>query len=152
MNESILEKAKASAAALKEKVSDLKDNLFDDEKKEIIEQYKGAGQEKIRESFSTISDYSSLFRDAGYEIGTIIASVSLPPDISVSFKCLEAVPHEEREGFYTKAEGSKVVTLILKSLFKASDFSGSLKVGDLKLSTIDIKLGLIPGINISFRK
>jgi len=40
MNESILEKAKASAATLKEKVSDLKENLFYDEKREIIEQYK----------------------------------------------------------------------------------------------------------------
>lgn len=36
MNENILDKAKASAAVIKHKVSDLKENFWDDEKKKSL--------------------------------------------------------------------------------------------------------------------
>jgi hypothetical protein len=42
-----------------------------------------------------------------------------------------------------------MASLILKSLFKASDFSATVRVGKFKLKTIKITLGLIPGIGIS---
>ena len=150
MVDNILDSAKASLESAKDKIKSVTENLFYDEEKEIIEQFKSSGQDKIKESISTFSEYSSLFKEAGYELGSINANVSLPPEISITFKYLDSAPVEKRDGLIQKAKDNKVAVIILKSLFKASDFSESIKLGNYKLKTISVKLGLIPGISISF--
>mgnify|MGYP003423793882 FL=1 len=150
MADNIIDSARASLESAKEKVKSVTANLFDDEEKEIIEQFKSSGQDKIKESFFTFSEYASLFKEAGYEIGSINANVSLPPEISVTFRYLDSAPIDKRDGLIQKAKENKVAVIILKSLFKASDFSESIKLGNYKLKTINVKLGLLPGISISF--
>lgn len=150
MAEKILDKAKASLESTKEKIKELQETYFDDEKKEIIEQFKESGQEKIRETLKTFGDYASLFKQGGYELSSINASVSIPPDLSISFKCLDTIPSDERSALLEKAGANKLASLILKSLFKASDFAESMKMGNYKLNSINIKLGLIPAISVSF--
>jgi len=149
MGDGILDKAKLSVESAKEKIKNITGNLFDDEEKEIIEQFKSSGQDKIKETFTTFSEYASLFKEAGYEIGSINANVSLPPEISITFKYLDSAPVEKRDGLMERAKDNKVAVIILKSLFKASDYSEAMKIGSFKLKTINIKLGLIPGISIS---
>ena len=149
MVDNILDSAKASLDSAKEKIKSVTENLFDDEEKEIIEQFKSSGQDKIKETFSTFSEYATLFKEAGYEIGSINANVSLPPEISITFKYLDSAPVEKRDGLIERAKDNKVAVIILKSLFKASDYSEAMKIGNFKLKTINIKLGLIPGISVS---
>jgi len=150
MVDNILDSAKASLESAKKKIKSVTENLFDDEKKEIIEQFKDSGQEKIKETFTTFNEYASLFKEAGYEPSTINASVSIPPEISITFKYLDSAPVDKRDGLIQKANDNKVAVIILNSLFKASDFSESIKLGNYKLKSINVKLGLIPGISISF--
>jgi uncharacterized protein (UPF0210 family) len=150
MVDNILDSAKASLESAKEKIRSVTENLFDDEEKEIIEQFKSSGQEKIKETLTTFNQYSSLFKESGYEISSINASVSIPPDISINFKCLDSVAVEKREELLEKAKENKIAVIILISLFKASDFSETIKMGNFKLKTINIKLGLIPSISVSF--
>lgn len=150
MGNGILDKAKASLESAKEKLNTAKENLFDDEKKEIIEHFKDSGEEKIKETFSIFNRYASLFKEAGYDLNSINASVSIPPDISISFKYLDSAPLEKREELLGIVRENKIAVIILKSLFKASDFAESIKMGNFKLRTINVKLGLIPGITVSF--
>jgi uncharacterized protein (UPF0210 family) len=150
MADNILDSAKASLESAKEKIRSVTENLFDDEEKEIIGQFKSSGQEKIKETLTTFNQYSSLFKESGYEISSINASVSIPPDISINFKCLDSVAVEKREELLEKAKENKIAVIILISLFKASDFSETIKMGNFKLKTINIKLGLIPSISVSF--
>ncbi len=150
MDESFLSKAIASTAAVKDKVSDLKENLWDDEKREIVEEFKDGTAEKLKSILETLNSYTNLFREAGYELNSINASVALPPDMSISFKCLEAIPFSERVNIFNRVQGNKIPTLLLKSLFRASDFSAAITIGEFKLRTINIKMGLIPGISVSY--
>lgn len=48
-----------------------------------------------------------------------------------------------------KASESKIASILLNSLFKASNFTESIKIGDMKLKSINITLGLILGISVS---
>jgi len=150
MNESIISKAKKTLEFSKVKLGDLRESFFDDAKKEIIDQFKDSGQDKIKETLTTFNQYSSLFKESGYEISSISASVSIPPEISISFKCLDTIAMEKREELLEKAKENKIAVIILVSLFKSSDFSESIKMGNYKLKTINIKLGLIPSISVSF--
>lgn len=150
MVDNILDSAKASLESAKEKIKELQATYFDDEKKEIIEQFTGGGQEKIIETLKTFTDFAALFKKSGYELSSINASISIPPDINISFKCLDTISSDERSALLENTGGNKLASIILKSLFKASDFAESMKLGNYKLKSINIKLGLIPGISISF--
>jgi hypothetical protein len=55
----------------------------------------------------------------------------------------------KRKEIEIKVAENKLASILLSSLFKASDFAEKIKVGELKLKTINIKLGLIPSINVS---
>jgi hypothetical protein len=146
----ILEKAKETLSTAKDSLTDFKDILLDEDKKEIAAQFKDSSQTKVKDFLSTLNEYGGLFKDAGYEISGINASISIPPDISISFNCLTEIPADEREKILAKAEKNNLALIIVKSLFKASDFSDAVKIGEFRLRHITLKLGIIPGITISF--
>lgn len=149
MSENILHKAKAAAQSLKTKVANLSEVFGDSDKDEIINQFKEKGENKVEEVFSIIDQFKSLFYEAGYEVGGINVSLGLPPDISISFKFLGSVDDVKRNEIKLKVAENKLAAILLSSLFKASDFTEKIKVGELKLKTINIKLGLIPSISVS---
>lgn len=149
MTEGILNKAKSLSDSLKDKVTGLNEFMIENDKNEIISLFKEKGVSKIDEIFETIDRYRSVFTDAGYQIGGINTSLGIPPDITIVFKFLGTIDTEKRKLVLEEAEENKLVIIILESLFKASDFSEKIKVGELTLKTINVKLGLIPAISIA---
>ncbi|HOJ07982.1 MAG: hypothetical protein HND40_10970 [Ignavibacteriota bacterium] len=149
MTEGILDKAKSLSDSLKDKVTGLNEFMIENDKNEIISLFKEKGVSKIDEIFETIDRYRSVFTDAGYQIGGINTSLGIPPDITIVFKFLGTIDTEKRKLVLEEAEENKLVIIILESLFKASDFSEKIKVGELTLKTINVKLGLIPAISIA---
>jgi len=149
MTEGILDKAKSLSDSLKDKVTGLNEFMIENDKNEIINMFKEKGVSKIDEIFETIDRYRSVFTDAGYQIGAINASLGIPPDITIVFKFLGTIDPVKRKLVLKEAEESKLIIIILESLFNASDFSEKIKVGELTLKTINVKLGLIPAISIA---
>ncbi|MBK6914660.1 MAG: hypothetical protein IPJ03_08040 [Ignavibacteriales bacterium] len=149
MAENFYERVKASTSSVKNKMVDLKENLWDEEKKEIIEQFKSGSEVKLQEIISSLNTNTSLFSEAGYQLKGITVGLAIPPVIKIGFNCLQSIPENERQKMLDKAGESRITVLMLKSLFKASDFSDTIKIGEIKLSAIEITLGLIPGISIT---
>jgi hypothetical protein len=149
MSDNILDKAKAAAESLKSKAESLNEIIGDSERDETVNQFKEKGIDKIEEVFVSIDKFKSLFSEAGYEVSGINVSLGLPPDISISFKFLGSVEEVKRKEIETKLGENKSALIILNSLFKASDYTEKIKVGELKLKSINIKLGLIPSISVS---
>jgi hypothetical protein len=149
MSESLLDRAKTAAESIKGKTVSFNEIFGDQEKNEIINQFKDKSVDKVEEVFTGLDKFKSLFYEAGYEVGGINVSLGLPPDISISFKFLGSVDEFKRKEIESKLSENKLPYLILNSLFKASDYAEKVKVGDFKLRTINIKLGLIPSISVS---
>ena len=84
MTENLMDKAKAAAHTLKLKVAGFNEILADSDRHEITARFKEKGEEKVEEIILLLQKYKSVFTEAGYEIGGITASVSIPPDISIS--------------------------------------------------------------------
>lgn len=150
MTENLIDKAKAAAQTLKLKVAGFNEILADTDKLEITTLFKEKGEEKVEEVMLLLQKYKSVFKEAGYEIGGISASVSIPPDISISFKFLGSVDEIKREEIKSKIIDDKMAAILLNSLFKASDYTEKIRAGDISLKTINIKLGLIPSTSVSF--
>ena len=148
MEENIFNKAKSSATSIKQKIGEFKDSFWDEEKKEIIEQFKESGKGKITEIVESISSSSEIFNKAGYTFNQIEITLGLPPDLVLEFSKNESISGEEKNQITEETKDNKIVSLIIKSLFKANDFADSLKIGDRKLKSVEITLGITPGISI----
>jgi hypothetical protein len=152
MADNIFSKVKDSASALKDKVSDFKENLWGDEQKQIINEFKDSGTDKIKEVLENIGGSSAIFLQAGYELNNVSINLGLPPDIVTTFHFIKDISEEEQNKLLEETKKSNLINLIINCLLKASNYFDKIKVGDYKMSSVSITLGLLPGININFTK
>lgn len=146
------EKALEAAGGLKEKIADMKDNIFSKEEEEIKEEFKEPGTSKIQEMLNYITDSTDLINRAGFELSGLGVSIAIAPIIKVSFGFLKRISDEERTEIMGEIKEKKIIKILLACLFKASDFVDGIKVGNYKLGGVDVSLGLTPGISVTFKK
>lgn len=146
------EKALDAASGLKDKISDLKDNIFSKEEEEIKEEFKEPGTSKIQEMLNYITDSTDLINRAGFELSGLGVSIAIAPVIKGAFSFIKKISDEEREKIMEETKEKKIIKLLLACLFKASDFVDGIKVGNYKLGGVEVTLGLSPGISVSFKK
>ncbi|HMS65307.1 MAG TPA: hypothetical protein PKD83_08665 [Ignavibacteria bacterium] len=150
--ESILEKVIETAGAVTEKVSDLKEDIWGDEQKLIIEEFKDSNVEKIKNLLSSINGSSELFDKSGFHLSFLKVSLGFPPVVTVEFTVKSKITKEERVKLLEETAENKIVRLLMNCLFKASDFYDKIQFGSYKLDIVEIELGLIPGVNLQFSR
>jgi len=152
MQDNILSKVKDSASSLKEKVADLKEDMWGEEQKQLLQEFKDSGSAKIKEVLENIGGSSVIFLQSGYELRDVSINLGIPPDITTIFHFIKDVSEEEQKKVLEESEKSKVIHLIITCLLKASNYFDKIKVGDYKMSSVEISLGLTPGVKIIFAK
>ena len=150
--DNLIEKAKDSASTISDKIVEVKDNLIGEESGAIMEEFKDAGSNKVTEIVDMLDESKSYISRSGYELGSMNISLGIPPKISLSFNYKSSVSEEERNKLLIEVAARKVLSIILKCLFKAGDFYSSAKFKEYKLGSVDISLGLAPGVSIKFSK
>lgn len=152
MTENLISKAKEKASELTDKISEIKDDLWGDEERDIKEEFKESGREKIKSVLEYINNSTEMIKKSGFELKGMGIALSLSPVITSSFGFQKKISAEEREALLAEASDSKLLKIIFHCLFKASDFFDAIKFSDYKLDTVNITLGLTPGINMTFKK
>jgi hypothetical protein len=150
--EEIVNKIIETTTTVTEKITELKDNIWDDEQKLIVEEFKDKGMDRLKEIISDFNNSSALFESAGFKQESITVSMGLPPDISSKFKMISKVSSDEQKKLLTQTEDNKILKVVLSCLFKANNFCDMIQLGDFKLDSVNIKLGLIPGITVNLTK
>jgi hypothetical protein len=149
---SILEKAKDAVSAVSEKVVELKDYVVDDEKKEIMNEFKDKTTGKAQQIMDEITNSMGLITKSGYEFKGVSVTLGLPPDITTTFHYSKDITDDERKALLEEAKDRKFTTIVLKCLFKAGDFSHAVKMKDYQLNDVSVVLGLMPGVTANFSK
>lgn len=156
MAENLFDKAKEAAkdavSNVTEKVVSFKDNYIGDEQNEIIEDFKEASSNKIKETLDGINESIGIIKSAGYEFKGMGVALGLSPSITLSFHYLNSVTEEEKASIMKQVEDKKTVKMILRLLFKAGDFYSSINLGEHALDAVNLSLGLSPGISLTFKK
>ena len=152
MQNKIFSKVTESASTLKDKFSNMKEDLWGDEQKQIIQEFKDSGTAKIKEVLENIGGSSAIFLQSGYELKEVNINLGIPPVIVTIFHFLKDIPEEEQKKVLEETQKSTLIHLIITCLLKASNYFDKIKVGDYKMSSVSISLGLTPGININFTK
>ena len=148
--DSILDKVIEKAGEVTVKVSDLTDDIWSDEEKLIIDEFKDSGVEKVKDILSNLNNSGDLFDKSGFHLSVLNVALGIPPVISAGYIVKEKISSEERAKILFEAESNKIVKILISCLFKASDFYDKIQFGTYKLNSIEIKLGLIPGIALKF--
>src|SRR4030095_3661859 len=149
---SLLEKAKDAVSAVSTKVVEYKDYLVSDEQKIIASEFKEKGVEKAQKAVEEITNSMDLIAKSGYQFKSISITLGLPPDITTSFHYSKDISENEKEAILQEARDRKFITIILKCLFKAGDFSHSIKIKEYHLEDVNVILGLMPGVTLNFNR
>ena len=150
--ESLKEKLQDGVSAVTEKIDDLKQIAWGDEREEIIGEFKDSGTNKIKEIFTQIADSNALIQRSGFMLIDLEVALGLPPEIGAVFHQTKKITAGEKDEIMKEAADKKIVKLILNCLFKASDYYDKISIASYKLDKIQLTLGLTPGINIIFSK
>lgn len=152
MELNILDKVKDSTQSFKDKIVEFKDDFLSDEQGEIIKEFKDGGVKKITGLLESINESNSIFVRTGYELDSINASLGLPPALTLSFQYKNQISDDERAQILEAAKENKMISIIVSCLFKADEFYEKIKMGNYKLTTVNITLGLTPAVSVSFKK
>ena len=150
--ETILYKVIETASTISEKVDEIKEDIWGEEQKLIIEEFRESSSQKVKDILNNLNNSSELFDRAGFHLSNLNISLGIPPEISSEFKAIKIITMEERETLISEVADNRIVTLVMKCLFKANDFYDKIKFGTYKLDVVNITLGLTPGINMNFQR
>ena len=79
-------------------------------------------------------------------------NLGIPPVISSTFRFIKDISEEEQKKVLEETKKSPLIHLIISCLLKASNYFDKIKVGNYKMTSVSISLGLTPGVNINFTK
>lgn len=150
--DSLKDKLQESVSAVTDKIDDIKENAWGDERNDIINEFKDSGTNKIKEIFQQISDSNDLIQRSGFMLIDLEVDLGIPPEIGAIFNQKIKINQSEKEEILKQAEDKKIVKLILNCLFKASEYYDKISLASYKLDKIVLTLGLTPGIKIIFSK
>jgi len=104
---------------------------------------------------SIISDLERampLIEEAGYQISSVEAELSIPPEVTTAFELEKVVPHEKQKKLLKALDGNAIGKLVLGSLMQAFTLEKSISIKDMKMKTIEITISLPPFVTIEYEK
>lgn len=135
MAETFLNKIKEKATSITDYASELRDSGFD-----IV----NSKLEEINNSVSTISK-------SGFTLKGIDTRLGIPPEIIGIFALERDISDEDWEKLISETEDNQTVNLILKSLNRAEQIAGKMKLGAFQLDSVSILFSIPPGIGMKFK-
>ncbi|HAY32686.1 MAG TPA: hypothetical protein PK536_09095 [Ignavibacteria bacterium] len=142
----IIEQVKETVTVVTEKITEIKETIIDEE---IISEYKLLGSDAAEKILSQLNESAALISQSGFIMKNISIGMGIPPSIGITFNYSNEISDSEKESLLTQSEDKKILTLILKALFKATDMYKKVKIGNYKLDNVKIAIGIIPDISIN---
>lgn len=152
MELNIMGKVKDSTQSLKDKMVEFKEDILGDEQGEIIKEFKDGGVNKVKSVLDNMNNSTGIFLRTGYELRNITVNLGIPPVITVAFHYNNKISLEERQLILESTKEQRIINLLVSCLLKADDFYEMVKMGDYKLGTVTVSLGIAPSVSISFVK
>jgi hypothetical protein len=141
-------------------------NLIPDSFKEKSEELLGKMDEhssKLREYFNNISgaageksiNYSNelikltpVIEEVGYRTKGISISVGIPPAVTFHFENFKEIDAVKRQEILDANKDKDFLSIIVKTLVSVDEFQAKLDLGNFRLGSIDLTIGLPPSVNV----
>ena len=131
----LIDKAKQTAADVKDKVGDPSGKVGD----------------AILAVVNDLNDALPHLSKAGYTMDELEIEVGIPPKLIPHFSVDETLA-ENTEQSLTDLEGNTVGYALFRALLKAADLQQKIVINDMSFARIEIELGLIPAVRLSYKQ
>lgn len=124
-------------------------NMFSPEKlAEKMTSMSEASKEKYTKYTNDLISLSPIIESIGFKTSQINLSMGIPPSFTFHFTKIKDTTPEEREAILQQNSGNPLLKPIVKMLIAADTYQEKIKLGSFKFTSIDVSLGLTPGVNM----
>ncbi|RLA03302.1 MAG: hypothetical protein DRQ47_05410 [Gammaproteobacteria bacterium] len=106
---------------------------------------------KVRLIISDFIEAAPLIEAAGFRIRDLEVELSVIPKLIPHFEKLADVDDAKRLQIIEQVQDKRIISLLLKALFKADNFQKSLSMGNLEFAGIEIEITAIPAIRLRYQ-
>jgi len=89
-------------------------------------------------------------KEAAYSIAAFDVDLGIPPAISLTLNYEHTIPEEDHKKIMTTSDDNRLLSVVLRCLFKTDAIYTSLQMSNFKFVSVTIHLGLIPDIRLKF--
>ncbi|MCP3675071.1 MAG: hypothetical protein GY829_11470 [Gammaproteobacteria bacterium] len=135
----------------KEQNTDDPEGTFDDTDTPSEFRINEAVSNKIHKIIKDFIESAPLIESAGFRIKDMEIELSIIPKLIPHFEKIANTDNETRLSIIEQVKDKRLVSLLLKALFKADNFQQSLKMGPLEFAGIEIEITAIPAIRLIYK-
>lgn len=116
-----------------------------------VDSLKELGGDTLVKTAAGFNEALPFINRAGYDVTEVEVGLGLSPKIVPHLKLRELISEEEQAELLAEAQGRKLVTTVLSSLFKASAARQKLNFKRFHFDEIELELSILPTVVLKFK-
>lgn len=146
----IINKVADITTSITEKIDDWKTDFLDEDKQNIIQEFKENSKEKINSILNDLENSTKQIESIGYEFIAFNIDLGIPPSVQLVFEVMAIKP--EKIETHIPEDTNLVVKIILKALLRTNNLAQSISLKDFECKQVTLTMGLSPDIVVNYKK
>ena len=139
-------KAEEIRAMVEEGAETIRDIRADVES--TVDDLKADSEEKMMESLEKIQDAERVFKEAGYKLQAVRLEMGFNPKVVSVLRRESAINKRKQERLLKQHADNKLLSSMLKSLFKAEALEDKVHLRRLTFHEVNIEVGVVPAVHV----
>jgi hypothetical protein len=146
----LINKVTDITTTITDKIDDWKTDFFDDEKQNIIQEFRENTKEKISAILNDLQNSTKLIENIGYDFVAFNIDLGIPPSVQLIFEVLPL--KAEKIEAQLPEDINLVIKIVLKALLRTNALAQSFKLNDFECKQVTLTMGLNPDIVLNYKK
>ncbi|MBL0078454.1 MAG: hypothetical protein IPP53_04855 [Bacteroidetes bacterium] len=146
----LINKVTDITTSITDKIDDWKTDFFDDEKQNIIQEFRENTKEKISAILNDLQNSTKLIENIGYDFVAFNIDLGIPPSVQLIFEVLPL--KAEKIEAQLPEDINLVIKIVLKALLRTNALAQSFKLNDFECKQVTLTMGLNPDIVLNYKK
>ncbi|MBK7506095.1 MAG: hypothetical protein IPN93_03050 [Bacteroidetes bacterium] len=146
----LINKVTDITTSITDKIDDWKTDFFDDEKQNIIQEFRDNTKEKISAILNDLQNSTKLIENIGYDFVAFNIDLGIPPSVQLIFEVLPL--KAEKIEAQLPEDINLVIKIVLKALLRTNALAQSIKLNDFECKQVTLTMGLNPDIVLNYKK
>ncbi len=113
-----------------------------------VDDLKADSEEKMMESLDKIQDAERVFKEAGYQLHAVKLEMGFNPKVVSVLRRESEISASKQERLLKQHEDNKMLSTMLKSLFKAEALEDKVHLRRLTFHEVHIEVGVVPAVHV----
>ena len=146
----LINKVTDITTSITDKIDDWKTDFFDDEKQNIIQEFRENTKEKISAILNDLQNSTKLIENIGYDFVAFNIDLGIPPSVQLIFEVLPL--KAEKIEAQLPEDINLVIKIVLKALLRTNALAQSIKLNDFECKQVTLTMGLNPDVVLNYKK